>query len=355
MSYLAIAGIAYIAFVFISESLNPFKIRKDKKYRRHRLARSIALILFFVSTLALLLKPYLGLSDTQLMLGVLTLCAGFSIKPLFKFFRFSSKSISPSVNETTKETSAPTQATVNPNATAEVAPSTALSLSSAENVNAIADEMVALEQMGTAPEQPSVSMSEEHQLELDITDANDESDFDSLDQTIAEAEFIEADLTISETTDIASPDRSTQPDEFDSAETVKLSEPLIKQASDTTATSAITNDIPSNGEDSTENLLKVLRKQHETIESLAKNNEGLQKDRDTLTDELSQLKFSLQKANATARKGVAQRDQAIKLKNNALALAAMEVKKRKLTEIKAKKAIMKMSQSLKLLRDESVS
>ena len=95
MPYIAVAAFAYITFVFISESINPFRIKIDRSRRRWRLARSIGLIVFLVSTIALLAKPYLGLSKLTLLLTVATLCVILSLYPIYKYMRSFKQSTNP--------------------------------------------------------------------------------------------------------------------------------------------------------------------------------------------------------------------------------------------------------------------
>ena len=87
MPYIAVAAFAYIIFVFISESINPFRIKIDRSRRRWRLARSIGMIVFLVSTIALVAKPYLGLTGLNIVIMTVALCLLLSLVPIYKYVR----------------------------------------------------------------------------------------------------------------------------------------------------------------------------------------------------------------------------------------------------------------------------
>ena len=342
MPYVAVLAIAYTAYVLISESFNPFKTKKNQSHRRHRLAKSVAMVLLIVVTTALIVKPYLGLSLLHLILAAAALGIILLLHPLYKFTH-SKKAVSPVLKTDTEKlaTASPSTAIENK---AQVQSFPAIATISANQTGLAAHELTTTEKPDTTAKQPSISISEEHQLELEISDVNNGSNFDDLDQTIAEAHFVDADLTLSETNQIAHPDRSTFTDDDDSLSDQPADLPDGLPAEDDSALHANTK-----SSNPTDTLLEILSSQNEKIQRLANNNQSLIKDRENLAAEVSNLKFSLKKVNAIARKGIEQRDQALELKNKALTLAAMERKKRKLTEIKARKALLKMSGALKTL------
>ena len=358
--YFAIAAIAYVAFVFISESFNPFKFKKDQSRRRWKLARSIACIFFLVSTIALLVKPSLGLSGSSVTLAVVACCFFLSLYPIYKYLGLNKNPVTSSTKIIASDFAATTPPkAIETSTKPEKTQDPAIALSSAQDVGLVAQDLAANDQIETTSGYSSISVSEEHQLELEMTDSNHDKNFDDLEQTIAEADFIDTDLTISAVTEIAKPDRTPcsesiftddlenltdMPTDFSDLNSVTRSPECQKSVDEQTDTS-----------DPTETLLQMLDAQNEKIQSLAKNNQYLMDIRKSLTNEVSDLKFSLQKVQTIARKGIAQRDQALELKNNALTLAAMERKKRKLTEVKARKALMKMSNSLNELTDQSTS
>ena len=81
------------------------------------------------------------------------------------------------------------------------------------------------------------------------------------------------------------------------------------------------------------------------IALLLRENETLINAQDVLKGENAKLQIDLQRKNAVVRRAEAEKMQALEFKDKAIRIAAMERKKRRLTEIKARKIIMKLKQN----------
>jgi len=196
-------------------------------------------------------------------------------------------------------------------------------------------------------DESTISVSEEHQLELMLSNENNSNGINDLDQTIAEANYIDADLTLSETYNFAKPDLASIQAELTDPETedyvFSLKESLFFSSQSATSCSLSKGDFehPNSHTKPNTALLSRIAEQRRKIEALSNNNDALLKSRESLIEEMSNLKYSLTKSKAVARKSVIQRDEAIKLKNAALTIAVNERKRRRLIEIKAQKALLK--------------
>ena len=101
LSYIAVAVFAYFVFVFFSESFNPLKTKAGYRRRNWRLARSLALIFFLVSTIALTIALYIELSSLHLIIAAALACVILSLYPIAKYLRVNHK---PRIDVTTEPT-----------------------------------------------------------------------------------------------------------------------------------------------------------------------------------------------------------------------------------------------------------
>jgi hypothetical protein len=86
-----------------------------------------------------------------------------------------------------------------------------------------------------------------------------------------------------------------------------------------------------------------------SVDLLREKYRDLSVSKNALQEELATLKVLVKKSQAAERKSEAVRDHAVLQKNKALEIAAMERKKRRLTEVKASKVIMKLRRNVEIL------
>ena len=88
--------------------------------------------------------------------------------------------------------------------------------------------------------------------------------------------------------------------------------------------------------------------------ALLDQNNTLSNAHEELKGENAQLQFDLRQKDAIIRKSEAEKKHALEVKDKAIKIAAMERKKRKLTEIRAQKIIMKLKRGAPQLEVETL-
>jgi len=90
------------------------------------------------------------------------------------------------------------------------------------------------------------------------------------------------------------------------------------------------------------------------IAALERENAVLSQEQESLKGEVAKLELSVRQRDAAVRRNIALKEQALAVKSKALTMAAMERKKRKLTEIQAQKIILKLKNNMRQLEHDAV-
>ena len=162
--------------------------------------------------------------------------------------------------------------------------------------------------------------SDEHEMELAIARATAHIDDDlvDLDQSIVEAEFEALQPSHKEATDVATP---------------------AFEASESDVSELVESEIDAPELDT-------------RIAALMDQNETLTNAHEELKGECARLQVDLRRKDAVVRKSEAEKKHALEVKDKAIKIAAMERKRRKLTEIRAQKIIMKLKRNAPQLEVE---
>lgn len=291
--------IAYFLFVFISERLNPFA--KPKSYAgsisRWRFARIVATAFLLFTWLGLFaagllqISKIISLSISTLLFAIFWAIKGAKRRVKRNKFHAMSEETRFKIESSDGSSNLPTAPKAVPNA--EVQPNNQSPSLPTEHRPAKVDFIDSKE-------------TDKHELEMELAIAHIPPDLTDLDQSIVEAEFESVFGDAASGQEVSSPDFST-------------------------AQSRIT----------TKNNLNV--------QLLNEEYQRLSASRDSLINEVASLKVSLKNSQAAERKSEAIRDHALLLKDKALEIAAMERKKRRITEVKASKVIMKLRRNKELL------
>lgn len=210
-----------------------------------------------------------------------------------------------------------------------------------------------------------VKTSAEHELELDLATAHIAPDLTDFDQSIVEAEFQAVYGAEKLDDNFASPnfeaeDVNTAEGHFsdlsehritDSSDASSYVQDILNEISDGARDELNNDDVDAGG--SVENIA-IVKRQHAQLELLREKNQQLEVTKESLIGEVAKLKVHVKNSEATARKNEAAKEHALLLKNKALQIAALERKKRRMTEVKARKIILKLRRNMELLEVDSV-
>lgn len=367
MTALVVVAITYLLFVFLGNSLNPFKSPKGRQRFRWKFARIVALIFFFCALAVLFLRIEWQLSVVEASALLAAWCAVLCIFPAVSYYRNVKAYKRKRVKENTAEpdlASIPNKhaqtATVQ-NATVQNAienpveglpASSVAELEFPDNLNGVsvrAEEFFDGHESNNADLGSSVLVDKEHTLESLVEPEVD--DFDPLDHTIAEADFHIAEFSPSEEYDVATPIIDNNTDSPLLLDDIADNDNQLDDIKDDSAKPISAIDEEANKSKTL--LLEKVLMQEAKIRKITESNESLVQAREALVDEVAELKFEVKKRGTIARKTIAQRNEALAMKDRALAIATMEQKKRKLTEVRARKALIKMRASLQMLSDQS--
>ena len=325
--YFVVALLAYLLFVFISERLNPFS--KPNSFTaglgRWRFARTIAVVFLICSCLGLVAAEFssisqvVALSISTAMFGVFWAIMG-TRRVLKRNQAFAIANTSKPVKSREAEESY-VDAQLSPQTEPDAANQSSKQFP--HNRSELSTAQVGYIEKST---------TDEHELELELAVANMPPDLTDFDQSIVEAEFesVYGGTEIGEAFPNAEPTGSAIADN-----TVHNTEHAeFDFSSDVTS---ILDEISANTKNSVS--VDLLREKYRDL-SVSKN---------ALQEELATLKVLVKKSQAAERKSEAVRDHAVLQKNKALEIAAMERKKRRLTEVKASKVIMKLRRNVEIL------
>lgn len=336
--YLAAVLIAYLIFIFISERVNPFSkpnSYKNPSLSRWRFARTIAVVFFICSFLGLYASELFSVSRTfclsisTVLFGIFWATKGTKrIIRRNKAFAIAETPANTSVKQRTEQSNLVDK---EPNVT------------EAESKVEIDQSFESpAEQLGSNSEYILKKNTDEHKLEMELAVARVPPDLSGLDQSVVEAEFESIHGSAGASMEFSSPDFSVEDFVAGVASSKEAANHRNNHYFDKTVDFA---DILDEVSADTKNSLSVelLRKKYQNL--LASN--------DYLMGELAKLKVTVNNSQAAKRKSEAARDHAVLLKTKALEIAAMERKKRRLTEIKASKVIMKLRRNLELQKTNS--
>lgn len=325
--YIAIAALAYLAFVFLSESFNPFRASKGPGRRRWRLVRSLTLLFFIVSIAAIQADSHLELPQEQIWLGAIAGFVFLSLLPIYRFLR---------IKRVSKKND-----------------SMGLSGAATTTQDLTEDEIESVHNM------PEVTASDIRKLEMELHIPTHDTEYEDLDQTIAEAEA-DAEINIADLTDpeikiVAKPEFSSSSNTSNMGAYDEASDFLQNRVNGNTHNST-TNSFKASlfkdaqnenthDMDLSDAFMKILDAQNKEIEELEKRNRLLTETNESLVVEITKLKSSLKNFIGVARKSIVQRDQAIEMKNSALTFATIEQKKRKSTDQNNYEKFQKMRDS----------
>ena len=374
-SLVLVTVLAYLLFIFISNRTNPFK--GPKRYlagqSRWRFARNLSFIFLLSSYVVLFIGYYSEASLTSVILGTAALTILFSALPVFNYYRRLSRNLCVEETETSSpvplteiaaEQSAAEQSAaefaVDPIAESDLSiassqnapgsgtlPSSANALQAIEPPNAQLEKQ-AVEQVNIAPE---ITVSEEYDLELELATAHINPNLVDLDQSIAEAEFqdvLSTELDVAEL-NVAQPIPAAYAnDSIDGTTSERLQREVDSieseyRHSDSSPEAHLTAE--GNAE-----LFHRIKTQDALISALQTSNQSLVQAREQLIGNVSNLELTVKKTKAIARQNLVLKEQADRVKVKALQIATMERKKRKLSEIRAQKAIIKLQRSIRELR-----
>lgn len=362
---------SYCFFVFFADSVSPFSTpsRRNPKYRTFRVSRFLACALFLSLCLTLVLYLFAAQSfKFAAAAGAIV----FAILAIYRTIRYlpvrlpgmsrSRRIRDDEPSHAEAQSNAATSNNQHPNATAETTfaapapvapqqqvaqstsqqavqstPETAAgadsvetnhgsSLSTASDTGVDLSDIDLTDNMGFEPASKSDAElqqklgSDEHEMELAIARATAHIDDDlvDLDQSIVEAEFEAMHPSQRETTDVATP---------------------AFEASDSDVSESAESD-----EDTPELDTRIA--------ALMDQNETLTNAHEELKGECARLQVDLRRKDAVVRKSEAEKKHALEVKDKAIKIAAMERKRRKLTEIRAQKIIMKLKRNAPQLEVE---
>lgn len=354
-------------FVFFSGRVNPLVTPKkfSPEYRRVVYFRYVAVVLFLSATLALIVKSFFFLSMlVAAWIGVVVL-AVFTIVPTLRYFRLRIPRNSDSEEEKNKKLSL---ADIQKKPSAPDMRKAELQRSSITEANQIelhrsSASSVLQENPETLPQHAHYevlenSSSEEYEVEMAIkrATAHIDDNMTDFDQSIAEAQF-ETVMSSGKLANVAAqPDfrLSARGDNWRAGHEAEITD--VRP----TATSGVANhnltdslSASSNATSQKGHITHENAQQEQLIQALERRNQFLLSDHETLKGEISRLELGVKKRDAALRKSIALKEQALDIKSKALTLAAMERKKRKITEIKAQKLILKLRQDLRYLEVDS--
>jgi len=204
------------------------------------------------------------------------------------------------------------------------------------------------------------SSSEEYEVEMAILRATAHIDVNltDFDQSIIEADFEAMHSTGTQTNEAAQPDfrgtakgndqRAEYGSELTHTRTRVASRPANHNLTESLAADAT----------STSSKVRIAQEnvQHvKKIKALEQHNQSLLSAYDSLIVEVSRLELNVKQRDAELRKNIALKQQALEIKKRALTMAAMERKRRKLTEIKARKIVMKLRNHLHRLEESHMA
>ncbi|MBX2836225.1 MAG: hypothetical protein KTR35_05185 [Gammaproteobacteria bacterium] len=212
-----------------------------------------------------------------------------------------------------------------------------------------------------------ITMSAEHELELELATAHINPNLTDFDQSIAEAEFQESVLPNEDFEGVAQPTTEghgrpgndwadlldvSDKENAESAEfTAELDQDIQLERS---ITRSLDSDTDVNLRASEADLAELIQRQDENIQALKHQNSVISAEKELLERDVNQLQQRVKSSHTLVRKSIAEKEQAIEVKNRALAIATMERKKRKLIQIRAKKALLQMQRSMQLESPEAV-
>ena len=328
-------------FAFFANSLNPFSTprRGSSRLRRVKFFRYVSIALFFGLSLAILLFQYLAQPFLiAAVLGALFF-AILILVPSIRYFEWELPFFSRSEDDDyTNETfdasedeqldDSSIQAEHEATNGVDVEASLVQMIDGAENETALPPktakakhELSLVPDTASTPSEASIDLqertsSEEYAMEMEIAKAtahiND--DLTEFDQSIAEAEFEAVHLSQTDNNDVAKPD-------FVKSEVKKPK-----------ATSEVGQGFDEPKIDS-------------KIAALMNENKRLTVKQEKLVGQNAKLQLDLMRQKNDIRRSEAEKSQAIEVKDKAIRIAAMERKRRKITEIKARKIIMKLKQN----------
>ncbi|MEE9303856.1 MAG: hypothetical protein V3U84_08720 [Thiotrichaceae bacterium] len=342
-SYVAAIVIAYLIFVFVSESFNPFSGKKDRNRHRRRLARSMVLLFLIVAIASLFAFSHFAIPRTQAFIMGFLAYSLVCIYPLGRYFH--------TLNNRTKNTSTAI-ADVDKAETTVISTKKEAVVANAENIEQAKDRIsfatpmpdyFEQQQINLKAETPEIFTSEEFTLEEKLSSHDLNNEMDLLDQTIAEAEFTPVD---SNTTD----SRFIDSESYSLSDSENLDQ--INSINMDTLYQARAN-LSNEGAGGNSSVVEKLITQEATIESLSKSNKLLIDLRDSMESEVAVLKLHLKKSKTAERKSIAERDHAVDIKKKALNLATLERKQRQLMEIRERKIRMKLQNAMKMLTSET--
>ena len=362
--YLVVVLLSYLIFVFLSERFNPFG-RSDHNlflHRRTRFARLIAFLFLITCFAVFAFSTVAAWSFAQQAIAIALGFTALSIIPSIFYLRSLYKSeLKSAENQQTKEANPaiinnPTQSTAKVSQSTDATPQLPAAIQAQhselvtpqKNINSSAgnDNRALQVKARVAEASPAeVSISEEHALELELATAHINPNLSDFDQSIAEADFRESLGEELELNEIATPNATTQSSllfydehlpENQTHERLD-SDKLIAQFEDLIAESDDENLSPDQIA-----LLQNVKKQDAEIAKLKESNVELEQARERLIDDMLKMKIDLLKSKEISRKHEKQKIQALQIKDKALAIATMERKKRKIMEVTAQKAIIKL-------------
>ena len=342
---------SFIFFAFFANSMNPFSTprRGSSRLRRVKYFRYVSIALFFGLSLTILLFQYLAQPFLiAAVLGALFF-AILILVPSIRYYEwelpfFSSSEDDDYTNETfdasEDEQLDDSSIQAEPEATnaVDVEASLVQMIDGAENETALPPktakakhELSLVPDTASTPSELSIDLqertsSEEYALEMEIAKAtahiND--DLTEFDQSIAEAEFEAVHLSQTDNNDVAKPDFVTS----------EVKKPKPK------ATSEVGQGFDEPKIDS-------------KIAALMNENKRLTVKQEKLVGQNAKLQLDLMRQKNDIRRSEAEKSQAIEVKDKAIRIAAMERKRRKITEIKARKIIMKLKQNAQQLEADT--
>jgi len=367
--FIGVLIFSYGFFTFFSQRMNPFvKLRKRKSdYRKVVYFRYVAVALFLSATLALFIKSYFFLSlPVAASVGAIAFALSI-ISPSLRYYRVKRPHNSDSVDTTNQKQPLADiehieekplnihqyiaiqemQALTSVKSTDVQESELQRSSNPQKNQIQLHRDTVPTLHKNTPDESPhkpdnellEKSSSEEYAVEMAIKRATAHIDVNltDFDQSITEADFEAVLSSGSQTTDAAQPDfsgtakgDSTENDhELTYARTTANPGPANRSLSGSLSAS-------DNSTSSTDRISLENARQTQLIEALELRNQSLSNANETLIGEISRLELGVKQRNAALRKNIALKKQAIEVKNKALSMAAMERKRRKLTEIRAR-------------------
>jgi len=194
--------------------------------------------------------------------------------------------------------------------------------------------------------------STEYELEMALRKSTQHIDDDlaDLDQSIVEAEF--ESILSSETNG----NGVAQPDFYRAdSEALNNIERELNSRDTNFAEYAFPRETSINTQNQTgnHNDQPQSHEQGHRIAALERENAVLSQEQESLKGEVAKLELSVRQRDAAVRKNIALKEQALAVKSKALTMAAMERKKRKLTEIQAQKIILKLKNNMRQLEHDA--